>query len=126
MSTVECPLSLAYSAMNVTHFRSWFVFSENYDIGFDQIFFECCCLTHKSFHRAGVALGQHGGHRVPFGGKIEEREIILFGVDIATQVMIDRGVFVSKRVADQLKIFEGQGFAEIEFVFQLLLIGVLL
>ena len=61
-----------------------------------------------------MALGEHGGHWIPFGREVEEGEIVLFGIDITAIMAVDGGMFVFEGVFDQLKILESEGFGEVE------------
>ena len=77
MSTIESPESLSEDAVEVLGFLDIAVFAHDHRVGLDQVFFESGGLAEKTRDHARMVLRQHGGNRIPFGGKFENREVVV-------------------------------------------------
>ena len=113
--------------MKIAHFAQCLVLGQDEGGGFDALAAECRGLAHEAVDDAGVVLGEHGGHPVPFGGKIEEGEeviLLVHGPLAGAVVDIDGGYFVFVRVGADAEIFKGKGLVIVQLVLCIGLHGV--
>ncbi len=83
VSTVESPGTLSKFTVYVAGCICWFVFSENEHIRLDEFSVKVCGLAHEAIDDIDMALREHCRYDIPFGRKIEERELVAFFGDEA-------------------------------------------
>ena len=113
VAAVESPEAIAVVVVDVSRLGGGLVLTHDEHIGLDVTFEERRALAHEAFNGAGVTLGEHGRHGIPFGGKVEECKIVLFRQHISTHVVVNRRVLIRERIFDELEIFESEGLAEV-------------
>ncbi len=80
-----------------------------------ELFAESRSLPHEAGNHLQVVLAQHRGHGIPFGGKLEQREIVVrFVGDVLGRTHIDIGDLVDVRVSLNLEIGESEAVVVVQ------------
>ena len=86
MAAKEGPKAVAEVAMNIAVLPQCGIVAQHNDARLDISFAEGGSLAHEAFDQALMALGEHGGDRIPFGLEVEEQEIVVVLIDRADTV----------------------------------------
>ena len=77
VTTEKGPESVTKIAVDVTVLIQRAIVAQNDNGRLHIVFIEGSGLSHKAFHQAFVALGEHGRDRIPLGREVEEQEIVV-------------------------------------------------
>ena len=110
MSAEEGPEAIPVITMDIAVLLQGSIVAQDNDAGFDISLTERRGLPHESLDQPLMALGQHGRHRIPFGGEVEQQEDIIALLDGsgALHGHVDVGDLIFLGVGRHGKVREGE------------------